>query len=168
LTLQEVLTTAKSVLDKTAGADVSVYSNYYRAWAAYYKVLLVIFSINVCQLLSEPEEFYKSALQYVAYTPLDTLPKAEVAGLAFDLGLAALLGENIFNFGDLLEHPLMDALHETENQWLADVIFTFNRGQITKWKELQNTYAEFLNKQQGTTNLNYRLKMQLSARSTNY
>lgn len=43
----------------------------------------------------------------------------------------------------------MEALQGTENQWLAEVIFTFNRGQITKWKELQNTYADALNKQNG-------------------
>lgn len=35
---QEVLNSAKSVLDKTAGADITVYSNYFRAWAAHFKV----------------------------------------------------------------------------------------------------------------------------------
>lgn len=35
---QEVLNSAKTVLDKTAGADASVYSNYFRSWAAYFKV----------------------------------------------------------------------------------------------------------------------------------
>lgn len=58
-------------------------------------------------MLSEAEEFYKVALQYVAYTPLDTLPKQEVVGLAFDLGIAALLGENIFNFGDLVHFGVL-------------------------------------------------------------
>jgi len=130
------LTASKSVLDKTAGADVSVYSNYHKSWAAYYKVL------------GEPEEFYKAALQYVAYTPLDSLSKLELSNLAFDLGIAALLGENIFNFGDLLEHPIIESLQGTENQWLAEVIYAFNTGDISKWRELQSAHAESLNKQQ--------------------
>lgn len=45
---------------------------------------------------------------------------------------------------------MIESLHGTENQWLAEVIFTFNRGQITKWKELQNAHADALNKQSGT------------------
>eukprot|EP01126_Amoeba_proteus_P034285 TRINITY_DN3409_c0_g1_i15.p1 TRINITY_DN3409_c0_g1~~TRINITY_DN3409_c0_g1_i15.p1 ORF type:complete len:227 (-),score=43.04 TRINITY_DN3409_c0_g1_i15:893-1573(-) len=87
---KEVLVTAKATLDKTAGADASVYSNFFKAWATYYK------------RVGEPEEFYKSALQYVAYTQIDNIPKEELTNLAFDLGIAALLGEKIFNFGDLV------------------------------------------------------------------
>jgi hypothetical protein len=46
--------------------------------------------------------FYNYALLYVGYTQLDTVPKEKLLGLAFDLGVAALVGDTIFNFGDLV------------------------------------------------------------------
>ena len=52
-------------------------------------------------------DFYRTALQYLAYTSLDTLSEPFKLDLAVDLSLAALLGENIYNFGELLAHPLV-------------------------------------------------------------
>ncbi|KAL8508721.1 hypothetical protein ACS0TY_019107 [Phlomoides rotata] len=37
--------------------------------------------------------------------------------LAFDLSLSALLGENIYNFGELLAHPIMKRLPNLENAY---------------------------------------------------
>jgi 26S proteasome regulatory subunit N9 len=130
---KEVLLQVKEKLESTTGLDASVYAAAYHSWASYY------------QTLNEPENFYKYAIQYVGYTQLDQLPKEKLVGLAFDLGIAALVGETIFNFGDLLEHPVIESLQGTDNQWLAEIIFTFNTGNITKWKELQNQYAAKLN-----------------------
>jgi len=130
---KQTLVKAKEKLDATTGVDASVYSTYYRAWASYYKL------VNV------PEEFYQYAIKYIAYTQLDSIPKQTLVELAFDLGIAALVGETIFNFGDLLEHPVIESLQGTDNQWMADVIYTFNTGNITKWKELQNQYSQHLN-----------------------
>lgn len=127
---------AQTALDSTAGLDATVYSNFYRAWANYHKTMV------------DAQSFYNSAIQYIAYTQIETLPKAELGALAFDLGLAALLGEEIFNFGDLLEHPVLDSLNGTEHQWLAEVINAFNNGDINLWKKLQNDYAPQLNIQE--------------------
>jgi len=118
----------KEKLENTTGLDATVYASAYSAWALYYKAL------------NDPQNFYKYAIQYVGYTQLDTLPKDKLVVLAFDLGMAALLGETIFNFGDLLEHPVIESLQGTDNQWLADIIYAFNTGNITKWNELQNNY----------------------------
>jgi len=127
---------AQSALDTTAGLDATVYSNFYRAWANYHKAM------------GDAQSFYNSAIQYIAYTQIDALPKAELGALAFDLGLAALLGEEIFNFGDLLEHPVLDSLNGTEHQWLSDVINAFNNGDINLWQKLQNDFAPQLNQQE--------------------
>ena len=43
----------------------------------------------------------------------------------------------------------METLQGTENQWLAEVIYAFNTGNISVWKDLQNAHADSLNKQQG-------------------
>ncbi|CAF4251019.1 unnamed protein product, partial [Adineta steineri] len=37
----------------------------------------------------------------------------EKAERAFNLGLAALLAENVYNFGEILQHPVLDALKNT-------------------------------------------------------
>lgn len=79
-------------------------------------------------------EFYKSSLMYLAYVSSDTLPndyKVVSApkllrclhfshrfgviltawlgdqALAVDISLAALLGENVYSFGELLQHPIV-------------------------------------------------------------
>jgi len=130
---KEVLLQVKEKLESTTGLDASVYAAAYLSWSSYYKTL------------NDPENFYKYAIQYVGYTQLDQLPKERLLALAFDLGIAALVGETIFNFGDLLEHPVIESLQCTENQWLAEIIFTFNTGNITQWKELQNLHAPKMN-----------------------
>ncbi|XP_078276928.1 26S proteasome non-ATPase regulatory subunit 13-like isoform X3 [Rhinoraja longicauda] len=49
---------------------------------------------------------------------------------AFTLGLAALLGDGIYNFGELLMHPILESLRNTENQWLIDTLYAFNSGNV--------------------------------------
>jgi hypothetical protein len=58
--------------------------------------------------------FYQYALLYVGYTQLDTVPQGVLLGLAFDLGVAALVGDTIFNFGDLVWFVLHVAIQGTE------------------------------------------------------
>lgn len=53
--------------------------------------------------------FYKNALLYLACTPLASIPLPEQVQLAHDLSLAALLGETIYNFGDLVRASQLTA-----------------------------------------------------------
>ncbi len=66
------------------------------------------------------------ALKYlsnaVAYTPLESLSDSQKQALAFDLGLAALCGEKIYQFGELLLHPILNALEGTPGQWLVSML----------------------------------------------
>ncbi|PWA54781.1 26S proteasome non-ATPase regulatory subunit 13A [Artemisia annua] len=47
-----------------------------------------------------------NSLLYLAYTSVESLSGSFKLDLAFDLLLSALLGENIYNFGELLAHPI--------------------------------------------------------------
>ena len=58
-------------------------------------------------------EFYRHALLYLAYTPLEELSKLSQQAIAFDVGVAALLGDRIYNFGELLGHPVVESLQGT-------------------------------------------------------
>lgn len=51
--------------------------------------------------------FYRSALMYLAFVSQDTLPADFRLSLAVDVSLAALLGEDVYNFGELLVHPIV-------------------------------------------------------------
>lgn len=55
---------------------------------------------------------------------------------AHDLSLCAFLGDTIYNFGELLMHPILDALNGTPHEWLKRLLFTFNEGNIGKFEAL--------------------------------
>jgi 26S proteasome regulatory subunit N9 len=61
---------------------------------------------------------------------------AERALRAHDLGVAALLGDSIYNFGELLMHPILDALDGSAHEWLKKLLLTFNEGSIGKFEAL--------------------------------
>jgi 26S proteasome regulatory subunit N9 len=55
---------------------------------------------------------------------------------ARDLAIAALLGENIYNFGELLLHPILNTLQGTPEAWLRELLFAFNAGDLAKYNSL--------------------------------
>ncbi|KAL7188117.1 hypothetical protein ACSBR1_038055 [Camellia fascicularis] len=95
---KKLLEDGKSTLDSMTDIDPSVYANYYWVSSQYH---------NSRQ---EFAEFYKSALLYLAYTSVESLSESFKLDLAFDLSLAVLLGENIYNFGELLAHPIISLI----------------------------------------------------------
>uniref|UniRef100_A0A804JT08 PCI domain-containing protein n=1 Tax=Musa acuminata subsp. malaccensis TaxID=214687 RepID=A0A804JT08_MUSAM len=59
-----------------------------------------------------------------------------LADLAFDLSLSALLGDNVFNFGELLAHPIINSLTGTNVEWLYHILHAFNSGNLLRYQEL--------------------------------
>jgi len=111
-------------IESAAGLDNGVQASYYRAWAAYYK------------LKGPASEFYKHALLLLAYSPLSSMSASEALTISFDLGIAALVGEGLYNFGELLEHPVVATLEATDFAWLADLLRAFNCGDIAQYESL--------------------------------
>lgn len=125
---KKLLEEGKTTLDTMVDVDPSVHGAYYWVCSQYHKA-----HQDYC-------EFYKSSLLYLAYTTVESLsePFKQVLhitsclcfatarlglflrfligfiyvfqNLAFDLSLAALLGENIYNFGELLAHPIVSTI----------------------------------------------------------
>merc|ERR1712060_433964 len=62
--------------------------------------------------------------------------QAEGVTISFDLGIAALVGEKLYNFGELLEHPVVSVLEQTEFAWLAHLLRAFNAGDIDQYESL--------------------------------
>eukprot|EP01006_Ploeotia_vitrea_P014592 TRINITY_DN39643_c0_g1_i2.p1 TRINITY_DN39643_c0_g1~~TRINITY_DN39643_c0_g1_i2.p1 ORF type:complete len:430 (+),score=237.95 TRINITY_DN39643_c0_g1_i2:40-1290(+) len=89
--------------------------------------------------------FFENALMFLAYTPKEELgfegDEKEQVRLASDIGLAALTGDNVYNFGELLQHPIVEVLRDTEYEWLADMMATFHHGDIDTFHKIFKQHA---------------------------
>ncbi|KAF8508082.1 hypothetical protein JB92DRAFT_3145169 [Gautieria morchelliformis] len=118
---------AGKILDDLDGVDTSVNAAYYSVAADYYKA----------SAKAEYAPYYKHSLLFLAcidiatdLTPEDRLQRAH------DLGISAFLGDTIYNFGELLMHPILDSLDNTPHEWIKKLLFTFNEGNIGKFESL--------------------------------
>ena len=66
-----------------------------------YATLSEVFS-NYYQRKEDYENFYKSSLQFLAYTPATELSVDEKKQWSIKMGMAVLLGKNIFNISELV------------------------------------------------------------------
>ena len=119
------------------------------------------------QAKAEYAPYYKNSLLYLACVdPAKDLTPDQRVLRAHDLGLAAFLGDTIYNFGELvsrrsfmpyadtcrslrcftihtsiwtrpqLMHPILGALDGTPHEWIKKLLFTFNEGNIGKFEAL--------------------------------
>merc|ERR1711871_148773 len=90
---------------------------------------------------ADPGEFYRATLQYLTYTPIDTLSGEEQCEIARDLCLAAFSADSIFTFGELLQHPVLQSLSDASVSWMPAMLKALNIGNITAYEELWSTQA---------------------------
>jgi len=111
-----------------------VQSNVYLAASEYYKAA------------GPAADFLKNSLLYLTYTPLATIPIEQQQELAAAVSLAAVRGEGIYNFGELLQHPVLIKLHNTPNQYLSDLLRAFNDGNLKEYRAICGAHPEELSK----------------------
>ena len=92
-----------------------------------YACLSEIFS-NYYRRKEDQENFYKSSLQFLAYTPASELTSEEKKQWSIKMGMAVLLGKNIFNIAELLDKEILSSLVGSDFQWLYDLLMTLGRG----------------------------------------
>ncbi|XP_078098496.1 26S proteasome non-ATPase regulatory subunit 13-like [Mustelus asterias] len=114
---KKIIEEVDEMLQKLPGVT-SVHGRFYDTSSSYY------------QVVGDHAAYYREALRYLGCTELTDLSMGSQQQRAFTLGLAALLGEGIYNFGELLMHPILDSLRDTENQWLIDTLYAFNSGDV--------------------------------------
>jgi 26S proteasome regulatory subunit N9 len=102
-----------------------VHAHYYLLATDYYKTE------------GDHANYYRAALRYLGCSELSDLSKEEQQNHAFHLSLAALLGKGIFNFGELLAHPILSALTGTPNEWLVKLLSAFNAGDVKTYENLR-------------------------------
>lgn len=86
-------------------------------------------------------DFYRASLRFLGCTDLETLSADERRGRAFALGVAALLGEGVYNLGELLAHPVLESLQGQDEQWLVELLFVMNSGDIAGFHRLKSRWA---------------------------
>lgn len=124
-TVKAALAEKKAEVDALSGLmDTCVHSAYYELATEYYKQA------------GPPEQYYKHALMLLAYTPLESMGADRAAQLATDMSLAALAGDGVYNFGEVLATPIVAALEGTPNAWLGEMLRIFNRGDVEAFAQL--------------------------------
>ena len=119
------LDSAERILDSFDSVETIVHAAFYRANADYY------------QAKTDFGAYYKNALLYLACIDIKSLNPTERRNRAWSLSLAALVSPTIYNFGELLLHPILDVLSENEDDhWLRDLLFAFNRGDLAGYEAL--------------------------------
>ncbi|WVQ98920.1 hypothetical protein IAU59_006051 [Kwoniella sp. CBS 9459] len=107
--------------------EPSVNAGYYGVAGDYFKVK------------ADYGPYYKNSLLYLACVDTEReLSEEDRKSRTHDLCIAALLGETIYNFGELLQHPILQTLVGTEYEWIKDLISAFNGGEIGKFESLAN------------------------------
>ncbi|PSR71632.1 hypothetical protein PHLCEN_2v12485 [Hermanssonia centrifuga] len=115
---------AWAILDSLPAVESRVRAAYYKVAADYYKAK------------AEYAPYYRNSLLYLACIDLEDLEPEERLLRAHDLSLSAFLGDTIYNFGELLMHPILDTLNGTPHEWIKRLLFTFNEGNIGKFEAL--------------------------------
>ncbi|GJR77086.1 26S proteasome non-ATPase regulatory subunit 13 homolog A [Tanacetum coccineum] len=140
---KNLLDNAKNSLDSMTDIHQSIYSQYYWVLSQYHKSR------------REFAEFYKSLFLYVPFDPVEPVSNPFKQGqeknmnvdLAVDMSLSALLGDNIYNFGELLVHPTIKSLQDSPVSWLYHLLEAFNSGDLVRFRDLCLVHREFLSAQ---------------------
>ncbi|KMU76302.1 26S proteasome non-ATPase regulatory subunit 13 [Coccidioides immitis RMSCC 3703] len=124
------LDASQAALDSFDSVENVVHAAFYKVNADYYHAKM------------EFASYYKNALLYLACIDIVELTPTERAARAYDLSIAALVSDTIYNFGELLLHPILESLKETQHSWLRELLFAFNRGDLTAYDVLAGNISK--------------------------
>lgn len=129
------ISAARDLVDSSADMSSVVHSAFYKAAAEYHKVV------------GTAADFFKNALQFLAYTATENVPAAEQSQWAFDIGIAALVGTDVYNFGEVLSHGIMTNLEGSEHDWLLRLLEAFHEGDLQKFDKVCEASSSQMNDQ---------------------
>ncbi|KAH8381859.1 hypothetical protein KR009_000662 [Drosophila setifemur] len=125
---KKIIEELRDVLEE-AGNVTPVHGKYYMLASQYYR------------RVGKHSDYYRCGLQFLGCS-LDDYPRDQWAQQAFFLGLAALLGDGVYNIGELLAHPILESLKGTENEWLVELLKAFNTGDINKFNDMKKIWSK--------------------------
>ncbi|GLV37077.1 Regulatory particle non-ATPase 9 [Carabus blaptoides fortunei] len=125
---KRIIEEVEATLDNGDGVT-TVHGKFYLLASQYYRIQ------------GDHGQYYRTALRYLGCIDLDTLSLEIQHQHAFFLGLAALLGDGVYNLGELLAHPILETLKSTENAWLVELLYAFNSGDIQKFESMKPQWS---------------------------
>ncbi|MED6256196.1 26S proteasome non-ATPase regulatory subunit 13, partial [Characodon lateralis] len=125
----KIIEEVEEMLNNLPGVT-SVHGRFYDLSSKYYRII------------GNHAAYYKDALRYLGCVDIKDLPETEKQERAFTLGLAGLLGEGVYNFGELLMHPVLESLRNTDKQWLIDTLYAFNAGNVEKFQGFKSAWGQ--------------------------
>lgn len=133
---KKAIEAARELVDSSQDVQPMVHSAFYEAAAEYHKVV------------GTASEFFRNALQFLAYTPPEALSVDVQRRWAFDIGVAALVGTDVYNFGEVVSRAIVQSLRGTEHEWLLTLLEAFNKGDLPKFDRVCNEASAEMNAQQ--------------------
>jgi len=106
----QILNEVKEHIESQSDIDPKVIASLAENYAAYYR------------RKEDQENFYKASLQFLAYTPANEMTVEEKKQWSIKMGMAVLLGKNIFNISELLDKEILKVLVGTDFEWLYDLL----------------------------------------------
>lgn len=119
----EHLNKIRSDVNNHADIDPKVFSGLAHVYGLYYK------------RKDDHENYYKSCLQYLAYTPSSDMTDKEKKELSIKMGMSILLGKNVYNISELLDKEIINSLVGTEFEWLFHMMRSLGQGQIDEFTQ---------------------------------
>ncbi|SCU95087.1 LADA_0G13366g1_1 [Lachancea dasiensis] len=126
---RDALDEIEAVLEAQDSLPLRVTSAFYSASAEYYSVKKDFNSFYYTSLL-----YLSTAESSQSDQEFSDIKRQE---LAYNLCIAALLGDKIYNFGELLNHPIMESISsDPQYEWLFQFLNTLSSGDFKKFDEL--------------------------------
>jgi len=120
-------------LEKEDGVN-AVHSRFYEMAAHYYSKQ------------SNHALFYRNTLRYLGCREVEDNQEVNntfdnsFEPVGFKLCLAALLADNVYNFGELLQHGILEPVRNGPNKWIVELLEAFNSGDINIIKGLSHVW----------------------------
>lgn len=125
LTLSGDTEAAKELLDNLGSEIEAAYEVQALIQSHFHKTKALLW-----KTLSRPQEFYKSSILYLAFTPLEAIPVEERPRIAFETVVSALVAEEEFNFGELTQQEIIPSLEGSPFAWIRELLQAFSEGKF--------------------------------------
>ena len=60
------------------------------------------------------------------------------------MAVAVLVSDQIYNFSELLEQPMLATLRDSQHAWLYNLLEIFNKGDIAQFEKAQLQHVLFM------------------------
>ncbi|KAH3900339.1 related to 26S proteasome regulatory subunit RPN9 [Saccharomycodes ludwigii] len=126
---RNILDEVSQILDENNDTlPLRIISAYYSVSAYYY------------QTKSDFNSYYYNILLYLSSSKETKIPVVQEKEIAYNLSIAALLGDKIYNFGELLQHPIMENI-DSDKTWLLEFLNALTLGDFDKFELISKQYV---------------------------